>query len=470
MTTHVFAGPTIPGPDIHAIVPDAVIHPPVRHGDLVALAPAPEDTIAIIDGLFFRTAAIRHKEIMHLLQQGVPVWGGSSMGALRAAELDVFGMRGVGSVYGMYSSGVVTGDDEVAVLHGPAEAGYRPLNEAMVSIRVAGSRARGHGVLDAGEEDLLINAAKALPFGERSYPAVIEAAVGRGLPRAKARAFREYLSAHPCNLKREDAEALLRLVAAGEQDWPGPPAARPGQRMPMTSFLLRWIRSAPTSWIDGQPVSVMDTLTACQLFADDYPALHYRVLLADLVTREVGETRLPGTEAGLAEWEELACTAAATRGLIPAASVTVPPAFAAWLTADELNGPVRPAIARALVRSYRWEPSVRPIDPLVDLLSGTPAWQQAQAEVARAGKLNAELAAMKDTFSPHYIPDGRLHEWLRTRWQTTDLRTTMLDRGFSSFADLRARATPFMPLDAAHGVERFTLLSAATACPVTPSG
>jgi hypothetical protein len=88
---------------------------------------------------------------------------------------------------------------------------------------------------------------------------------------------------------------------------------------------------------------------------------------------------------------------------------------------------------------------VRPIDPLVDLLSGTPAWQRAQAEVARAGKLNAELAAVKETFNPHYIHDGALHDWLCSRWQTTDLQATVLDRGFSSFADLRARAASFMP-------------------------
>ena len=453
MTLHVFAGPTISGPDISAIAPEAVVHPPVRHGDLIALGAAPGDTVAIIDGVFFRTAAVRHKEIMHLLQQGIAVWGASSMGALRAAELDVYGMRGVGVVYGMYTSGAVTGDDEVAVLHAPAEAGYRPANEALVSIRAAASRARRNGVLTAEDEDLLTRAAKALAFGERTYPAVTQAAVGLGLPAAAAEAFLTYLAAHPCDLKREDAQALLRTIACSRTALPGSPAAQP---MPMTSFLLRWIRSAPAARIDGQPVSVMDTLTACQLFADDYPALHYRVLLTDLVEGELGGTvPLPGRDAGLADWEELACAAAAARGLIPATPAAVPPVLAPWLTDDERNGPVRPAIARALVRSYRWEPNVRPIDPLVDLLSGTPAWPRAQAEVARAARLNAELAAIKETYNPHYIPDSRLRDWLTARWQAPDLRTAMLDRGFATNADLRARAAPFLPLDAAHGVQGF---------------
>ena len=390
---------------------------------------------------------------MLLLQEGIPVWGASGMGALRAAELDVYGMRGVGVVYGMYTSGAVTRDDEVAVLHAPAEAGYRPISEALVSIRAAASRARRNGVLTAGDEDLITGAARNLAFGERTYPAVTQAAVRLGLPAAKAEAFLAYLAAHPCDLKREDAHALLRTIASSQ---PVPPCPSVTQPMPMTSFLLRWIRSAPAAWIDGQPVSVMDTLAACQLFADDYPALHYRALLTDLVEGELGGTvSLPGRDAGLADWEELACAAAAARGLVPVAPAVVPPVLAPWLTADERNGPVRPAIARALVRSYRWAPHVRPIDPVVDLLSGTPAWQRAQAEAATAGRLNAELAAVKEPDNPHYIPDSRLRGWLTARWQAPDLRTAMLDRGFSTYADLRARAAPFLPLDAAHGVQGF---------------
>ena len=52
--------------------------------------------IGIIDGVFLDVASVWHREILWALSQGVHVFGAASMGALRAAELDGFGMRGVG--------------------------------------------------------------------------------------------------------------------------------------------------------------------------------------------------------------------------------------------------------------------------------------------------------------------------------------------------------------------------------------
>ena len=48
------------------------------------------------------------------------------MGALRAAELHVFGMVGVGRVFELFRDGLLEDDDEVAVAHGPADSGYQP--------------------------------------------------------------------------------------------------------------------------------------------------------------------------------------------------------------------------------------------------------------------------------------------------------------------------------------------------------
>ncbi len=46
------------------------------------------------------------------------------MGALRAAECTIFGMTGVGVVYGDYASGVRTSDADVAINHAPEEMGF----------------------------------------------------------------------------------------------------------------------------------------------------------------------------------------------------------------------------------------------------------------------------------------------------------------------------------------------------------
>src|SRR4051794_30849116 len=135
--TYVYIGPSLPADEVRVLLPGARILPPVRHGDLLALDARRGDRVLIIDGFFLHVAPVRHREILHLLDRGVMVAGASSMGALRAAELWRFGMRGVGEVFRLYRDGVVTGDDEVAIVHGPAEEGHRALSEPLVNIRVA---------------------------------------------------------------------------------------------------------------------------------------------------------------------------------------------------------------------------------------------------------------------------------------------------------------------------------------------
>lgn len=464
MSVHVFVGPTIPAQTVRDRLPGAHVHPPVRHGDLLALPLQPGDAVAIVDGVFLRTGAIRHKELLHVMQEGVDVWGASSMGALRAAELDVFGMRGIGHVYDLYAGAVVTADDEVAVMHAEVDAGYRAMNEALVSVRVAARRARERDVLTAAEEELLVSAARRMFFADRTYPRIIESARAQGLPPDAAAGFSEYVANAAVDVKREDAELLLDELGPSLAD----PAARPRQaeppavahravpRMEMTSFLLRWIRSAPKAIVDGEFISDVATLTACQLFAADYPALHYAVLLRELVQGELGTSAAPGDD-DLAAWELLACKAAARRGLITIDAREIPESFVAWVSEAEREGPVQQAIARGLVRSLRWVPNVRLVEPLVDALAGTEAWRTARCQVARALQVNAQIAVMKPSFNAYYISDAKLHAWLLKRWQTTDLWYAMQDRGFSSEADLRGRAAEFLALDSLQGVPAFSV-------------
>ena len=69
---HVYCGPTISVAEAAAIVPGAVTHPPVRHGDLLRLDPAPGMTVVIIDGAWHQVPAVRHREILWLLAHGRP--------------------------------------------------------------------------------------------------------------------------------------------------------------------------------------------------------------------------------------------------------------------------------------------------------------------------------------------------------------------------------------------------------------
>jgi len=60
-----------------------------------------------VGGRSLRIAAVRlHHELLDALEEGVAVFGGASMGALRAAELWQHGMVGVGKIFRAYRDGI----------------------------------------------------------------------------------------------------------------------------------------------------------------------------------------------------------------------------------------------------------------------------------------------------------------------------------------------------------------------------
>ena len=130
----VFLGPTLPRDEACAVL-DAEYLPPAAHGDVLRAVRRGFRVIGLVDGVFERVPAVWHKEILFALSEGVHVYGAASMGALRAAELGAFGMHGVGAIHRAYAEGALEDDDEVAVAHGGAEDGFRPLSDAMVDIR-----------------------------------------------------------------------------------------------------------------------------------------------------------------------------------------------------------------------------------------------------------------------------------------------------------------------------------------------
>ena len=213
MKAIVFAGPTLP-PRTRPDVPEIEWRPPVRQGELYQAALARPAAIGIVDGYFEVVPTVWHKEILWAMAEGIHVFGAASIGALRAAELDVFGMQGVGRIYEMYRDGVLEDDDEVAVLHGPEELGYPPLTEAMVNIRATLDEAAQRGVLGSDVAQRLSAIARRFFYKERTYEAVLQAATDAGLPAGPLCAFAEWLPAGRIDQKRLDAEAMLAAIQA----------------------------------------------------------------------------------------------------------------------------------------------------------------------------------------------------------------------------------------------------------------
>jgi SAM-dependent methyltransferase len=211
MSVFVFLGPTLP-PDEARPVLDAVYLPPAAQGDLYRAALLRPQAIALVDGLFRQVPSVWHKEILFAMSEGVHVFGSSSMGALRAAELAEFGMEGVGQVFDAYRDGRLEDDDEVAVIHGAEETGYRPLSEAMVNIRATLRHAVAQSVLAPDTAEALTDAGKALFYPDRSFRAILRIARERALPAGEIDRFEEWLPHGRVDIKRLDALALLQLL------------------------------------------------------------------------------------------------------------------------------------------------------------------------------------------------------------------------------------------------------------------
>jgi hypothetical protein len=198
--------------------------PPASQGDVFRAVVTREPRIVgIIDGNFSEVPAVWHKELLWAMSQGVRVVGAASMGALRAAELEDFGMAGEGRVFEAYRSGVLApyaapfeDDDEVAVVHAPAELGHRPLSDALVDIRCALTRAAQEGVISVGLRDRLVQLGKARFYPERSYEALIAEAASGGWPPGELQRLRDWLPHGAVSQKRQDALALLARICAGD--------------------------------------------------------------------------------------------------------------------------------------------------------------------------------------------------------------------------------------------------------------
>ena len=208
MTMYVFTGPTLRSADARPVL-DAVYLPPVAQGDVYSIAQRRPAAIGIVDGYFQQTPSVWHKEILWAMAEGIHVFGAASLGALRAAELHQFGMRGVGRIFEAYRDGEMYDDDEVAVVHGPPELDYVPLCEPMINMRFTFAKAAGAGVISNGAKDRLTALAKDTFYPQRTYEHLVSIASDAEISRKDVTALKAWLPLNRVDAKRDDALQML---------------------------------------------------------------------------------------------------------------------------------------------------------------------------------------------------------------------------------------------------------------------
>ncbi|TQV84270.1 hypothetical protein FKG94_06330 [Exilibacterium tricleocarpae] len=206
----VFLGPSMQQEHAQQIL-QAEYLPPAQQGDIYRILPSGIQTVVLIDGMFHSTPSIWHREIVDAMSEGVQVIGASSIGALRAAELDGLGMRGIGKVYEWYRDGFLDGDDEVALLHASEELDFRALSDPLVNIRFT------LGAADCALPEVrvqeLLAYAKALFYGDRSWPGLLDSPVVAKWSDEERNILDTVISHRLVDQKQMDATNALKYVA-----------------------------------------------------------------------------------------------------------------------------------------------------------------------------------------------------------------------------------------------------------------
>jgi hypothetical protein len=204
----VFLGPSLEQNVAEGILP-AEYRPPAKRGDLLRAVQDGATVIGLIDGVFHQESAVAHREILAAIKKGVRVVGASSMGALRAAEMDTLGMTGIGEVYRMYKNGELISDDEVALVFDP-ETGLS-LSEPLVNIRFTLMEAEHQNIISAQDHAALLAAAQSVFYPQRTYTKVV--GVARDVVALPVRErFLSWVREHAVDQKRKDAVAALEYI------------------------------------------------------------------------------------------------------------------------------------------------------------------------------------------------------------------------------------------------------------------
>lgn len=185
---------------------NVVYKPPIKRGDIDDALKENPDIIGIIDGVFHQSPAVAHKEILKAIDCGVKVVGSSSMGALRASELDVLGMTGIGYVYEQYRDGKITSDDDVAV--SLDKDTLEPLSVPLVNMKYVFENAQKEDIITANEKEELLKIAKDIFYPKRNYSDVLNKS---SLDNIRKDSLISFIATSK-DIKKEDGKELIRHI------------------------------------------------------------------------------------------------------------------------------------------------------------------------------------------------------------------------------------------------------------------
>lgn len=207
----IYAGLSIPFDEAKEILDstdhvEVIYKRPIQRGNLSLALKEHPDIIGIIDGVFHQNSAVGHKEILNVIKSGIKVFGASSMGALRASELDSLGMTGIGYVYTQYATGEVESDDDVAVMLDSET--LEALSEPLINMKYVFTNAVSEDIITEEEKEELLKIAKETFYPKRNYAQTLAKS---NLDNDTKGKLIDFIRISP-DIKKEDARDLLKHI------------------------------------------------------------------------------------------------------------------------------------------------------------------------------------------------------------------------------------------------------------------
>jgi len=122
-------------------------------------------------------------------------------------------MIGLGQVSEWFRDAVVHGDDEVALIHMPAQGDFTPLSEPLVNIRATLLQAVAQAMLTPDDYAQIVGRIKATHFTKRSFDHMDADPLIDSWPSARKEALRQWVRDNRVDIKRIDAVAALQMCA-----------------------------------------------------------------------------------------------------------------------------------------------------------------------------------------------------------------------------------------------------------------
>lgn len=209
----IYLGPTLSREKAIKIL-DADYRDPAKKGDFLMLSQDSDEKkyVGFIDGVFLHDYPPSPIEVYHLAtRKNIELIGASSLGALRAVELEKFGMKGIGKIFQLYKNGIINADDEVAVTF--TRENNILQSEAMIDIRFNLFLAYKKGIITNQTKKRIAKIAKNIYFPFRNYEDIIKLTQQQS-PSIynELESFRSYILKNRDSLKARDAIKLLKYL------------------------------------------------------------------------------------------------------------------------------------------------------------------------------------------------------------------------------------------------------------------